>query len=101
MIKELEDIQARLASCGDTDRRLRSFLDALHKEINALTAYVKRLTLERNAAIADLREAAVMARIPCAYCRYKGASPEEENRVCSAEGFHCWEWHGAREANNE
>jgi len=91
MIKELEKIGVRLASCRDTASR----------DIDALTACVKRLTIERDAAISDLREVVVMTRIPCAYCRYKNASPEEACMLCRKQEFHCWEWRGAREANNE
>jgi len=67
-------------------------------DFSALVAAVERLTLERDAAVADLREAiAASCDDECRFCRHAN-SPE--CAACNAAAENKWEWRGAREAAN-
>jgi len=67
-------------------------------DVSLLIAENKRLTIERNAAVADLREAiTVVCDDECRFCKHSNSS---ECALCNAEAENKWEWRGAREAAN-
>ena len=86
--EELESIEARL---NDAD-----YWGSVIHHVPALIAEVKRLTRERDAAVADMRRISVNNGEDRWYkCNFCTSSCSEELAYCEH-----WQWRGVREADN-
>jgi len=75
------------------------FVSDMRSYILTLLADNKRLTRERDAAIADLREAiAIVCDDECKFCKHDNFP---ECVICRAGIEDKWEWRGVRETVNE
>jgi len=77
--------------------------NVLFNEIHGLISEVERLTLERNAAVADLRAVVEQnSGSNCILCKYLPKKGEHER--CQACGYgdkNKWEWRGVQEVGHE
>ena len=66
--EELETIEARLKTRCDSLISMDIFAQNVDSDMAALIAEVKRLTRERDAAVADMVELSDL-RVPCTLCK--------------------------------
>jgi len=80
------------------DSKDDTVLQIYERDVSVLLAYVKRLTLERDATVGDLREAITSAcDDECRFCRHIN-SPE--CAACNTDAENRWEWRGVKETVN-
>ena len=67
-------------------------------DVFLLVAEVKRLTKERDTAVADLREAiATVCDDECKFCKHGNST---ECAICNTDAENRWEWRGVKETVN-
>ena len=105
--ENLGSIKARFGATGKSfwpmgkilehcDEAQAAFLSYVRMDVPALIAKVERLIIERDAAVADLREAiAIVCDDACKFCKNS-----LECAICCTGVEDKWEWRGVQEAVN-
>jgi len=95
---ELETIELRFAYRYVNTNNYKVFIDTAEIDIGDLIAEVKRLTRERDAAVADMVELSDL-RVPCTLCKNGNDCDITLTDLDYFTG--CFKWRGVQEADNE
>jgi len=98
---EVKEIEARQFDSMASTEGYKLWLATAFEDIANLIADVRRVTRERDAAVADLKKATSAGLSPCSFCK------TIDKNIClkcdpSHKGnFNKWQWRGVQEADNE
>lgn len=98
-----DDLFCTMHICGDA----RAYIQQLENHIGEFTEKVMRLEKERNALLADLRDADMLECVHCAHyipvgaqCKGEGYCLECDYKNCACNGCYGnsnWKWRGVQE----